>query len=80
MTTHDPKTIAALDALEALVPQLQADNPDDDDFRTAFSGEADVIEDNAPAADYEYVRGRIDCMLKNAGAIPGEEEGAPCAK
>ncbi|HEY0230951.1 MAG TPA: hypothetical protein VGC55_06850 [Dokdonella sp.] len=44
----------------------------------AFASEADVIEDKAPPADYEFVRGRIDCMLKNLGLIPGEDEGAPC--
>lgn len=78
MSEYDQKTMAALDELEAKIPQLQAENPDDDGFRNAFAGEADMIEDNASAADYEYVRGRIDCMLKNAGAIPGEEEGVPC--
>ena len=78
MSEHDPKTVAALDQLEAKVAQLQLENPDEDAFRNAFAGEADVIEDNAPLQDAEYVRGRIDCMLKNAGAIPGEEEGEPC--
>jgi len=78
MTTHDPATIAALDALEAKLPAMSAQYPDNDELRMAFAGEAECIEDRAPAADYEFVRGRIDCMLKNLGLIPGEEEGSPC--
>ena len=53
----------ALDALEARVPQLQAEFPDDGDFWCAFAGEADHIEDSANAEDCDYVSQRIDAML-----------------
>jgi len=78
MTTPDQATVAALDALEAKLPELSLQYEDDDELRTAFADEADVIEDRASVADYEFVRGRIDCMLKNLGLIPGEDEGEPC--
>jgi len=78
MATHNPATIAALDALEAKLPQMSEQYPDDGDLLEAFAGEADCIESAAPDADHDYVRGRLDCMLRNAGLIPGEEEGSPC--
>lgn len=53
----------ALDALEAKVPQLQAEYPDEDDFWSVFAGEADVIEDSAGASDCDYVSQRIDAIL-----------------
>jgi hypothetical protein len=69
----------ALDALEAALPQLVIDNPDEDMFWQSFSGQADDITENVSADDYAYASGRIDCMLKNAGKIPGEDEGQPCS-
>ena len=78
MTDHDPAIVAALDALEKQLPELLLANPDEADFWPKFSGTADSIVDSAPAGDSEYVRGRIDCMLKNQGVIPGEDEGEPC--
>ena len=68
--THDPSIVAALDKLEAFLA--------DADFWSAFAGEADEIAEAATPDDSDYARGRIDCMLKNAGKIPGEDEGAPC--
>jgi hypothetical protein len=76
MTTHDPATVGAL---EAKLPKLSQKCKDYCELRMAFASEADVIEDKALVADYELVRGRIDCMLKNLGLIPGEEEGEPCS-
>lgn len=80
MTEHDPKTVAALDKLADMLPKLIADYPDDSDFWSAFAGEADVITESATSDTSAYVQGRIDCMLKNAGLIPGEDEGAPCER
>ena len=67
-----------LDALERAVPDMLSSNPDEADFWAEFTGEADEISDRARPQDVTYVRGRLDCMLKNAGMIPGEEEGEPC--
>lgn len=78
MSDHDPKIIARLDALEQKLPGLLAEYPDDADFWNAFAGESDAIANGAPAAEQAYAQGRIDCMLKNQGLIPGEEEGVPC--
>lgn len=79
MHSHDPKVKAALDVLEGKVEQLVSENPDEDAFWSTFTREADAIVAEAPAEDHPYARGRIDCMLKNAGMIPGEDEGTPCA-
>lgn len=78
MAEHDQTTVAALDALERRLPSIQLAHADEADFRRLVSSEADRIEAKAPDVDRLYVRGRIDCMLKNVGAIPGEEEGEPC--
>jgi hypothetical protein len=72
------ETIAMLDALEKALPGMVKSDPDAPDFWPLFAGEADVIVDGAAPEDCDYVRGRIDCMLKNAGMIPGEDEGEPC--
>lgn len=53
----------ALDALEARIPRLQAEHPDDGDFWSAFAGESDLIEDGATGDDCLYVSQRIDAML-----------------
>jgi hypothetical protein len=67
-----------LDVLEAMLPDLMKDNPDDGDFWAAFAGQADVIEDSASADDAAHVRGRINCMLGSKGLIPSDNEGEPC--
>jgi hypothetical protein len=54
--------MAKLDALEAALPALRADHPDDGDFLTAFAGMADVIEDQA-GEHASMVSGGIDGML-----------------
>jgi hypothetical protein len=78
MTSHSPTLVAALDRLEAGLPRMITDYPDEGDFGSPFAGEADVITENTTADDHAYQHGRIDCMLKNAGLIPGEDEGEPC--
>lgn len=80
MTDHDPSIVAALDSLEKQLSELLLANPDEANFWPAFTGVADSITEGATAADIVYARGRIDCMLKNQGLIPGEEEGAPCKR
>lgn len=76
--THNAKVIAQLDALERKLDVLLKEYPNDADFWKTFSGETEVILKAASPHDAEYAQGRIDCMLKNAGLIPGEDEGQPC--
>ena len=65
-----------LDALEATLPDLLRDHPDEDDFWCAFAGETDHIEDHA--GDHcGFVRGRIDAMLARHGLIPSEIDETP---
>ena len=76
---HDPKTKAQLDVLEGKLPALVEQHPDEGDFWNAFAAESELIIQSVAPVEHDYARGRIDCMLKNAGMIPGEDEGAPCA-
>lgn len=57
---------AQLEALEAGLPVLIAQHPDDADFWPAFAGQADVIED--AAGDHGlWVHARIAQMLAQHG-------------
>lgn len=58
--------IAQLDELEATLPTLRAEYPDDGDFWMAFAGQADVIADNAGEFS-GVVSKRIDDMLAKHG-------------
>lgn len=78
MPDRDPALVEALDELERKLPTLLQDYPDEGDFWAAWAGEADAITEGLPDAKEAYARGRIDCMLKNLGLIPGENEGEPC--
>ena len=64
-----------LDGLEAALPGLLERYDTPEMFWPIFSGEADVIKEGCKPEDAEHVRGRIDCMLRNAGMIPGEGKG-----
>ncbi|MEP6881458.1 MAG: hypothetical protein ABI866_05655 [Dokdonella sp.] len=77
--SHDPKVKARLDVLEGKLEALIEEFPNDADFWNAFAVELKPILSSANAHDAEYAQGRIDCMLKNAGLIPGEDEGKPCS-
>ena len=78
MTDQDPSIVAALDALERHLPELMLANLDEDNFWPQFAGVADSMIDGAQGEEQIYAKGRFDCMLTNAGLIPGEEEGEPC--
>lgn len=56
-----------LDQLQAKLPQLVADCPDDGHFWMAFAGEADVIEDKADEHTRRHVMQRINAMLAEHG-------------
>ncbi len=79
MTDHDPQLVSRLDELEAKLPRILGEFPDDADFWPVFAGEADAILEGLPAEPYAYALGRVDCMLRNQGLIPGEEEGNACS-
>lgn len=56
--------------LDAELPSMIRDHPDDADFWPAFAGEADVIEDAADAADYDWAMNAIDALLVKHGRPP----------
>jgi hypothetical protein len=67
-----------LGSLEALLPTMVRDHPDDGEFWSTFTEESQHIEDLAAPADPEHVRSRINCMLGSNGLIPSDNEGEPC--
>ena len=76
---HDPQLKAQLDALEGNPVLLLTDYSEDVAFWKAFSIHSEPIVAGATAQDAAHAQGRIDCMLKNLGMIPGEDEAEPCA-
>lgn len=82
--THDRDLITRLDDLESFLPKLIEKHTvggalQEDSFWPEFAGIADSVVDSASPADHDYAAGRVQCMLKNAELIPGEDEGEPCA-
>lgn len=78
MPMHRADLVTQLEALELALPDILARCTDEADFWPEFAGIADEIVEAALPEDHDYVAGRIDSMLKNAGMIPGEDQGAPC--
>lgn len=75
-----PKTRAeldiALDVLEQDLPTiLEGVRPED--WLEAFAAEADPIRDAAGVEDLRHVDSRLQCILRDAGLIPGDDE--PCS-
>jgi hypothetical protein len=70
MTLTRAELTTRVDALDAALPGMIADYPDESDFWSAFAGEAEVIEDRAHADDFEYLQERIDAMLMRVGKTP----------
>lgn len=75
METH-AKTRAQLDvmldALDAELPAMLEQCPDDGDFWSEFAGRADEIEEAARNEDCAYVTQRIDVMIDNVKARMAE--------
>jgi hypothetical protein len=60
--------------LDEVLPQLQADYPDQDEFWNAFAGEAEFALEEASAADYDWVNKQVDLVLKKHHIeIPADE-------
>jgi hypothetical protein len=76
MSILRPDLDAALDALEQRLPGI-LENTRPEDWLEAFAGEADPIRDAAGPDDLAHVDDRLQCILRNAGVIPGDEE--PCS-
>ena len=78
MTAHDPKIVNALNRLEQELSDILAENAGETKFWNDFTERSEPVLASADEHDRGYARGRIDCMLKNAGKIPGEDEGERC--
>ena len=70
------------DELDALVEDLGQQLPDlidsgRPDLMDAFSERADAILALADPADRDHVWSKLQCLLRDAGLIPGDEE--PCS-
>jgi len=57
-----------LDDLQAQVPEMLEQCPDDGDFWAEFAGHADVIDDAARHEDCEHVTKRIDVIVDSIKA------------
>jgi hypothetical protein len=65
-----------LDQLAAHLPELIADTEPERLMRT-FNGIADEILERAAPEDCPHVDARINCMLHEAGLVPGDDD-EPC--
>jgi hypothetical protein len=65
-----------LDELQAQLPQLIAET-EPEHLMDAFAGIADEILERASPEDCRHVDARINCMLHEAGLVPGDD-GEPC--
>jgi hypothetical protein len=72
--------VRRLQALEAGLERRIEANPDTADPWPEFDSEAARIRASAGAADREYVRQRISCILARQGLIPSDDADrlAPC--
>jgi hypothetical protein len=64
---------AMIDKLDADLPDLIADNIDDEEFWHAFSRRTDAIASVAAPEDHSHVHGRVDQMLVEHGVVPDDE-------
>ena len=64
-----------LDALQAQLPQLIADNPDPGDFWCEFAGQADLIEDQAGEHTALVARRIADMLAEHGRYIATIDEG-----
>lgn len=68
LTTIDNR----LDALQAALPRLLQDYPEQCEFWNAFAGETEVIEEQA--GDHaEHVYARLRDMLRSANLLPASQ-------
>lgn len=65
-----------IDARAAWMPEMPAET-DEASIMDAFTGRAELIEDQAGPDDASHVRGRLQCNLVEHCLIPADE--GPCA-
>jgi hypothetical protein len=66
---------ARIDALAKEMERLTTEQPDSD-LIGAFAGIAEEIEEDAGPEDSGHVWSRLQCILRDNGLIPGDDE--PC--
>lgn len=64
-----------LDALAAAMPKIMASTSEESQM-DAFAGLADDIREAAGLEDAHHVWSRLQCIQRDAGLIPGDDE--PC--
>lgn len=67
-----------LDSLAALMSRCIDEDPDNPHLIDEFAGVADEITAAAGEDDREHVWTRLQCILRDAGLIPGDDE--PCSE
>lgn len=67
----------ALDRLEAQLPNMIRDF-DEAHIMDAIAAEVDIIERDVSEEDSTFFKNRLQCMLRDEGLIPGDDE--PCDK
>jgi hypothetical protein len=73
MATQDPDLVAALDELEAAIPELIAAYPVAGDFWDAFASRANPAADKARGSSAAaYAQGRLVEMLRAADMMPDQ--------
>ena len=68
---------ARMDALALSMPKMLADTSECCQM-DAFAAEADEIREDAGGEDQAHVWARLQCILRDAGLIPGDDE--PCGE
>ena len=75
MSLSRAKLDEMLDGLEAALPKMVIDYPDDDLFWPYFSGHSEVIEGSAAEEDHAHVRARLSRMLQAIGKVKPHDAG-----
>ena len=65
-----------IEALRAQMPEILA--LDESDQMEAFAGIADEILEDARDEDHQHVWSQLQCILRDAGLVPGDDE--PCSE
>ena len=75
-TKYRAELDAELAQLEQWMPVMLAET-DEASQMVAFAGRAELIEEAAAPDDQEHVWNRLQCILRDAGLIPDDDE--PCS-
>jgi len=67
----------SLDKLETALPGM-IEQYDEAKLMDAFSGEMEMIEEDTAVGDSGHLFSRTQCMLRNAGLIPSDDD--PCSE